>query len=117
MSANKVWYNLLIDTKGTEYNEKKIFADLHASFVGAREAFEIFDNNIGSFDWGTSDYIDWPTIDEDMREFSLKYPGVEFEFTCDNQDGSYWREWYKDGLAAYAESHIVHSEIEDSMYY
>jgi hypothetical protein len=116
--ANRVWYNLRIDTKGTEHNNRSIFIDLISSFDEPKEAFLLHSELNGSIsDWSTSEYVDWPTIDEDMREFSLKYPGVEFEFTCDDQDGSYWREWYKDGLAAYAESHIVHSEIEESMYF
>lgn len=102
------WYRLEIHTLGTEFDSKEVFNDLYNSFDVPKKIF----NEEGH----TEEYGVWDTIVADMTTFSAKYPGVEFEFTCDDNDGSYWREWYKNGLSAYAEAQIVYPEIEQGMY-
>lgn len=94
---NPIWFNLEIHTN--EGHEEIIEALRNQLPIASK----IFDE-----DCSTIERIEWETINKDMKTFSLQYPGVEFEFTCDDERGNLWREWYKDGKSAYAEPEIVY---------
>jgi len=57
----------------------------------------------------------WYGIEKDMREFSLKYPGVLFEFTNEGEDGDRWKEYYMDGKYLMASAIITYPEFDDRM--
>lgn len=51
--------------------------------------------------------IYWPTISNDMCEFSKQYEDIVFEFTCHDEYGDYYRIYFMNGDFQYVNSKIT----------
>lgn len=60
--------------------------------------------------------IKWHNHEEDMREFSKRYPTAVFCLTGEGQDNwDLWREYYKNGKMQRCDVRIVFDEFDESL--
>ena len=94
-----VQYNLKILNNISEDEKIEIILNLRKKFDVAIIGFD----EEGDF----QESIYWPTINNDMCEFSKQYKDIVFEFTCHDEYGDYYRIYFMNGESQYVDSKII----------
>jgi hypothetical protein len=56
----------------------------------------------------------WDNQDDDMKAFSLLYPGIRFRLYCEASDGEQWLDYYINGKHQYSPGTLTYEPYDES---